>query len=385
MVAESLKIGLIIPGFSASEDDWCIPAQLNLVRRLTRQVEVHVFPLRYPFHRRPYTVYDAVVHPQGGAETRGIRRLPLLRRAVAAVIAEHRSRPFSALHAMWADEPGFVAVAAGRLLGVPAVVTLLGGELVGLPDIRYGSQLSRISRWLVRLALRGAARVTAGSAYMRRLVQPYVPPDRLLPIPIGVDTRLFYPAARSIDSTPLVEGEMKLMHVASLVPVKDQATLLRALPRVVEQVPGVHLHIVGDGPLRDDLEGLAGSLGVTKHITFHGVVPYEHMPTYYRAVDLCVLTSRHESQGMVILEAAACARPTIGTAVGLLPDLAPATRAVPVGDDRALAGALLRVLQDPSALTAMRQASLEAVKAGYSLAHTVDALLALYAGLAGRR
>ncbi len=374
-----MKTGLILPGFSAGESDWCIPAQLNLVRRLACRAEVHVFPLRYPHHRRPYTVYGAAVHPQGGAETRGVGRAALLARTLTAVAAEHRRRPFDILHGMWADEPGFVAVAAGRLLGVPAVVSLLGGELVGLPDIGYGGQLSRINRWLTRVALRRATRVTAGSSYLRRLARPFVSPERLLPIPIGVDSGMFHPGPAS--PMPLSEGETKLLHVGSLVPVKDQATLLRAFSQVVEGVPGIHLHFVGEGPLRRDLESLAESLGIASHVTLHGAVPHGQMLAYYRAADLCVLSSRHEGQELVTLEAAACARTTVGTAVGLLPDLTPASQVVPVGDAEALADALLGTIQDRQAITVIGQAGLEAVEAGYILERTVARLRALYVDL----
>ncbi|MCZ7545184.1 MAG: glycosyltransferase family 4 protein [Anaerolineae bacterium] len=119
-----MKLGFVLPGFSASEADWCIPVFLNLVRALARDHEVHVFALRYPYERRTYTVYGATVHALGGATARGLRRVPLLVRAVRAVVAEARRRRFDVLHGIWADEPGLVAVAAGRMLRTPAVVTL---------------------------------------------------------------------------------------------------------------------------------------------------------------------------------------------------------------------------------------------------------------------
>lgn len=376
-----MRIGLITPGFSGGKHDWCIPVLLNLVRDLARHHEVRVFTLRYPYRRDTYQVYGATVHAFGGALTAGSGRLPLLARALASIVRQHRRRPFDVLHGMWTDEPGFLAVTAGRLLRVPAVVSLLGGELVGLPDIGYGGQLSHINRWLIRVALRGATCVTAGSTHLCRLAQPYVPPGRLRLMPLGVDTEMFHPEPTPTNPTSLTEGESKLLNVASLMPVKDQATLLRALSRVVDQAPGVHLHIVGDGPLRRDLESLAESLGVAHRVSFHGAVSHDRMPAYYHTADLCVLSSRYESQGMVILEAAACARSTVGTAVGLLPDLVPATQVVSVGDDQALAEALLTTLQDPRALATMGQASLKAVEAGYTLEQTITRLCALYAEL----
>jgi len=380
-----MKIGIVVPGFSASERDWCIPAHLNLVHRLSERAEVHVFPLRYPHRRRSYRVHGASVHPQGGAQRRGWRRMPLLLRSLAAVRAEHRRGPFDVLHAICVDEPGFVAAADGLLLGVPSVLSLFGGELVGFPDIGYGGQLSRANRWLARVGLQRATRVTAGSGYLRRLAQPYVSPERLLSIPVGVDATRFHPRAGAVDPPPLAAGEIKLLHAASLVPVKGQNVLLRALERVHERVPDVHLHVLGDGPLREELGGLSESLGVGGRVTFHGAVPYEEMPAYYRAADLCVMASRHEGQELVTLEAGACGRATVGTAVGVVPDLVPRSCVAPVGDHRALAEVLVRVLQAPEVAVSLGRASLEAVRAGYTLERTVDAFMRLYGELAEER
>ena len=143
-----MRLALITPGFSADETDWCIPALLDLVRELSRRHDVHVFTLRYPHRRSRYQVHDAAVTSLGHGTSGGLRRVPLLQHALAAILAEHRQRPFDLLHGLWADEPGFLAVAAGALLRRPAIVSLLGGELVGFPDIGYGGQLSRANRWL---------------------------------------------------------------------------------------------------------------------------------------------------------------------------------------------------------------------------------------------
>lgn len=380
-----MRIGLITPGFSASETDWCIPALLNLVRALARQHEVHVFTLRYPYRQRSYSVYGARVHAFGGAVVAGFGRVPLIGRALARIVSQHRRQPFDLLHGLWADEPGFLAVTASHWLKGPTVVSLLGGELVGLSDIGYGGQLSCIGRWLIRFSLRGATRVTVGSTYLHRLARPYVASERLLRIPLGVDTDLFYPESRPASSSHLLEGRIKLLHVASLIPVKDQSMLLHALSQVVIQEPNAHLHIIGEGPLRRNLEGQVKRLGVTNHVTFHGAIPHERLPDYYRSADLCVLTSRYESQGMVTLEAAACARTTVGTAVGVLPDLTPATLAVPVEDASALSEALLTTLQDLPTVAALGRASLAAVAAHYSLEQMLEKLCCVYAELSATR
>ncbi|HEX9923379.1 MAG TPA: glycosyltransferase [Anaerolineae bacterium] len=373
-----------MPGFSADEEDWCIPVLLNLVRELARRHEVHIFTLRYPPHSGTYEVYGATVHAFGGGTTAGFQRLPLLGWALITILGQAHRHSFDILHGFWADEPGFLAVTAGRLGRIPAMVSLSGGELIGLPDIGYGSQLSRLNRHLIRLALSRAAYVTVGSNYMYRLARPQVGSDRLVLMPLGVDTVLFHPNGKGANPSPLIEGTIKLLHVASLASVKDQITLLRALAMVVRSMPEVHLHITGEGSLRCDLEKLAEAFDVRTFVTFHGVVPHDRLPDYYRAADLCVLSSRHESQAMVILEAAACARATVGTAVGILPDLEQAGRTVPVGDAPALARAIMCLLRHPAKRAAMGHTARSLIENSYSLKDTVAMLQRLYAELAAQ-
>jgi glycosyltransferase involved in cell wall biosynthesis len=371
-----MRIGLITPGFSADERDWCIPAQLDLVRLLARQAEVAVFPLRYPHRRQPYAVYGAAVHPQGGALARGVRRLPLLLRGLRALVREHRRRPFDLLHALWADEPGALACLAARRLGLPAVVSICGGELVGYPALGYGGQLGRINRQLTRYALASAKIVTAGSAYLEQLAAPQVPAQRLARLPLGYDPALFHPDMAQGVAT--LAGQVKLLHVAGLAPVKDQATLLRGFALAAAQVAGLHLHIVGEGPLRAQLEALATSLGSAGQVTFHGAVGHEQLPAYYRAADLCLLSSLHESQGMVVLEAAGCGRSTLGTAVGIVPELQPATRAVPVADPQALGQALAALAGEPALLAELGRRCHERVLSEYTVDHMMERIKVIY-------
>ncbi|HEX3723184.1 MAG TPA: hypothetical protein VHV31_10355, partial [Nitrolancea sp.] len=91
-----MRIGLVLPGFSASEDDWCIPALLDLVRTLSQIPGVHVvvFALRYPDRRASYEVYGSTVRPLGGIDAHRSRRLGLWTRAINAIAREHRRAPF---------------------------------------------------------------------------------------------------------------------------------------------------------------------------------------------------------------------------------------------------------------------------------------------------
>ncbi|MCS7311671.1 MAG: hypothetical protein NZ742_01965 [Acidobacteria bacterium] len=108
-----------------------------------------------------------------------------LQRVWVFILRQVRRWAPDVFYALWADEPGFLAVPVGRRLGTPTVVSVMGGELVALPDIRYGGQLSRVSRWLVRVALRDATRVTVGSQTVYRQAEAWVPPERLLRLPLS--------------------------------------------------------------------------------------------------------------------------------------------------------------------------------------------------------
>jgi glycosyltransferase involved in cell wall biosynthesis len=371
----SVKVALITPGFSARDDDDCIPALLTLVKKLVRRgCEVHVFALRYPPARGIYRVGGATVHPMGGGTDRGLRRPVLLARALAAVVREHRRRPFDGLHGIWADEPGFVAVAAGRALRSPSVVTLFGGELVALDDIEYGAQRSALSRLLVSIALRGASYVTAGCSPMLGAVETRIGGARLRSIAMGVDPEEFFPLA---GAEPL-QGRPSLLHVAGLVPIKDQRTLLDALALARARLPDIQLHLVGDGPLRAELTAQVEQLGIARNVTFHGAHPHRAMVDFYRRVDACVHSSRHEGHLMVLLEAAACGRITLGTRVGLIPDFAPREATAPPGDAAALAEAIAWACAERARLAELGERALKRFQSGYTIEQTVEALLALF-------
>jgi glycosyltransferase involved in cell wall biosynthesis len=123
---------------------------------------------------------------------------------------------------------------------------------------------------------------------------------------------------------------------------------------------------------------------VARRVSFHGAVPHDRLPQYYRAADLLVLSSRYESQSMVALEAAACGCPVVGTAVGVLPEL-PGARVVPVGDVAALAEAIIAAVSDRGALAARGRTSLEAARAEFRLERAVDELCSLYRQVLGSR
>jgi glycosyltransferase involved in cell wall biosynthesis len=287
-----------------------------------------------------------------------------------------RHGPFDVMHAFWANNPGFLAALAARRTSMPLVVSLGGGELVGLRDIEYGSQLLLRERLKVRWTMRTAARVTVASGPMEDLArgQGIVPTV----VPLGVDAERF-------EERAAVGGPPRVLHVGSLNRVKDQATLLRAFRRVVDVIPDAHLDVVGEDVLGGVVQADCARQGLTSRVTFHGFLPSDATRAFFRRADVFVLSSLHEAGPLVVLEAAASGVPTVGTAVGHVRDFAPDRAvAVAVGDDGALAEGVLSLLDDEP-----RRWSMGAAVQRWAREHDADATAAafekIYGGLLASR
>lgn len=370
-----MRVGILLPGFSANQQDWAIPVQLNLVRQMAAHDDVRVLALRYPHRRDHYTMHGAAIYSLGAAQARGLHRLRLWMDALFTLRHLHRERPFDVLHAMWADETGLVAAWAGSWLKLPVVVSIAGGELVGFTDINYGLQRSAFSRWIVGQALTGADRVIVACSYAQQLIEQAgyaVAPANIRRIALGVDTTLFRPALRN-SAVP-----QKLIHVASLVPVKDQTTLLRALARLA---PSTTLDMLGSGAQESALRSLATELGLKQRIRFLGAVAHLETAAHYQQAAVNILCSRHEGLGMVTLEAAACGLPTVGTTVGLLPDHPELGISVPIGDAAALANAIQFLLDNPDKRTVWGESARHIVEERFTIQETVRQFRSVYAEL----
>jgi glycosyltransferase involved in cell wall biosynthesis len=167
--------------------------------------------------------------------------------------------------------------------------------------------------------------------------------------------------------------------VARFHPVKDHATLLRAFGPVAAARPDVDLLLVGNGPLRGELELLTRSLGIERRVHFLGV--RSDVPLILQSADLFAMTSLSEAASLTILEAMAARLAVVVTAVGGNPELVrdgAEGLLVPRGDAPATAAALLRLLDDPAAAAAMGAAGRARVEARYRLSGTIENYWRLY-------
>ena len=372
-----MKVAWLVPGFSSDEADWCIPALRDLASEVAQRCDLHIVALHYPFRRDTYRAFGATVHSLGGANRGGAQTPALWREAIRLI---DTLRP-DGLHAFWAYEPGVVA--AWLASKIPVIIHLAGGELIDLPDIKYGLRGKWYVRWLMQWALNRARLVTAGSHYLIEIAEKFTGGREIVFAPLGVPhgphPPALTPSPHPLTPSPKGEGELVILNVGSLEPVKDQAMLLQAFKRVREAVPDARLIIAGQGRLEHDLRALSQELGVANRVDFAGEIAHDQLPALYRQAAVCVQSSRHEAQGMAMLEAAQQGVPLIGTAVGAIADLSPAVAvAVPVGDEVSLAQSVIDLLRDPLRRQRLGQAARDSVAQEYALSRATDRAMMMY-------
>lgn len=368
-----MRIALVVPGgVDPSGEYRVIPALLALLARLSREHEVHVFALAQGVQPGEWQLAGAHIHNIGRPRTRA--------RAVGAIVSRHRAAPFDVVQAIWSGSCGLVAVIAGALLRIPVLIHVAGGELIALPEIGYGGLLGwrgRIREWLT---LHAAARVSAASAPAVAAIAAFG--VRAVRVPLGVDLVAWPP--RAPVRRP-ADGIARLIHVGSLNRVKDQPTLLRAVAALAQQGVDFHLDVIGEDTLGGEMQRLAADVLPAARVRFHGFLPQRLLRPLVEAAHLMLISSRHETGPLALLEAAVAGVPTVGTCVGHIAEWAPAAAlAVPVADAPALARAIARVLADEElrlqlAREALQRATLEDAE------HTARCFQGLYAELVRRR
>jgi len=166
--------------------------------------------------------------------------------------------------------------------------------------------------------------------------------------PIIVD-KIYQLADETVNNVWFSNPEVSvIIAVGRLVPIKDYPTLLKAFKQVLKNQPA-RLVILGSGPEKEKLEWLSSQMGLSESIAFMGFQknPYK----YIKKASVFVLSSLQEGFGNVIIEAMACGAPVVSTdcpvGPGEIIENMKNGILVPVGDEKSMADAILKVLNDP--------------------------------------
>jgi sugar transferase (PEP-CTERM/EpsH1 system associated) len=270
----------------------------------------------------------------------------------------------------------------------------LAARLAGAVLVHVEHEYFSLKRPRARRVLRVLARlchhiVAVGEEVQEFLVSEIgLPRSKVVVIRNGVDVVLYSPQKRVLRAALGFAPEDRLIgHVARLEAEKDQETLLLAFRTLLGAHPNARLVIVGDGSRRDDLRQVSTSLGIAERVDFLG--SRNDVADILPHLDVFVLSSIHEGLPLALLEAMACARPVVATAVGEVPRVVRngiTGVTVPPGDPAALAASLAVVLERAAWAAAMGQAARLLIENTFNIDCSAQQYQALYHTLLdGRR
>ena len=332
-------------------------------RRQTRDgLAVTYVPYVSPPRERSYPAWGAWAAPS----------LALALRRLA------RSFPFEIIHAHNAV-PAADAVRRARLR-TPMVVSVHGG------DVLYTARRSQAGADAVAHGLRAASLVLANSHGIAELSRAHGAGETRV-VHLGTDLPSAQRPAdrdRREGGREAVgrEGTQSLVTVAHLVARKRHADVLRALAVLGQRHPTLRYAVIGDGPERIALEGLAIRLGVAERVDFLGQLSPEEAVERARRCTLFVMPSTEEAFGVAYVEAMAAGVPAIGCRGEPGPEEIAAAGdgflLVPPGDIERLTQRIDELLSDPHRLREAGQRARATVAANFTWERCGEQTLAAY-------
>lgn len=282
----------------------------------------------------------------------------------------------------------------GRLAGIftrrTAVITSVHAwtrdELRGAyGDSRLSVWLHRIDLWMSRLSER---LIAVSCALKDGLISCRISKDKIHVISHGIKVRDFDVNQQEIHTKrralKLLPEEIIIGIVGRLTPVKNHELFLRAAKWVSERNENCRFLIVGDGPLRQNLEYLARDLSIANRVIFTGwvkrIAPLVHL------MDMMVMTSRSEGFGYVLLEGMACGKPIISTSVSEIPRIIIHEKTgllVPPGNHQAIAKSIELLVRNKKLREEMGKRAREGVAARFRIDREVEDTISVYLQVLG--
>jgi glycosyltransferase involved in cell wall biosynthesis len=277
---------------------------------------------------------------------------------------------------------GFWGRLIARLAGVHVIVhTLHEHPVKGFYKPFQSNMFLRLERLSSRFT---NSLITLSERLRRELADEYqiAPRSAITVLPLGFDLTAFAEQPRKVGTfrqTWQIPAETPLVGIIGrLIPVKNHALFLNAIKAVQQNIPNVHVAIIGDGELRAELEQQVHALGLDVAVTFTGW--QKDMPTIYSDLDVLVISSLNEGTPVPIIEALSAGCAVVATEVGGVADLLDngnLGKLVPSGDTTQLAQAIIDTLQQSPNPDIAKQAMLSR----YSIERLVKDLDSLYRGL----
>lgn len=371
-----LRAGLIEGQDFTAIDSEAVAAPLNRLANVLRMGEGKGWTMVTAISALAYPYFERLVWRQFGARI--------------------KAGEFDIVHRITPLSPTIASSLAPKVAaaGVPFVLGPLNG---GVPWPKgFDSERRREREWLSyirgayrlnpahRRMLRSASLILAGSRHTASEIPPrHQHKVRLMP-ENGIDASRFnLAAAQSPD------GPLRGCFLGRLVPYKGPDMLLTAAAPLLRNGRLV-LDIVGDGPMRGELEALAAELGVTRAVRFHGNLPHHEVQEVLVQAHLLTFPSIREFGGGVVLEAMALGVvPLVVNYAGPADLVTPETGyMIPLGTRPEIIDALARQLEalarDRTALVPMAAAARRRVEEDFTWDSKAEQMVDLYRALLKR-
>jgi L-malate glycosyltransferase len=266
-----------------------------------------------------------------------------------------------------------------RLLSIRLVTSLHGRD--AFYKERPKDKYSRAFRFLIHSS---DLVILPSETYRRKLLEAF--PDirqRTIFIHNGINPAQFRPAENGQNTN---EQNRYILCVAELQEYKAIDVLLHAAKPLLASDRSLTLVLAGDGPLRGELEGLANSLGISNQTLFLGTQGATDVARLLHGCETMVLPSRMEPFGIVLIEAMACKKPVVATAVGGIPEIIEHEKSgilVEPENPQALAAGLRRVLTDGDLSRTIAENGYSRVMERFCAAHNGAAYEKAFASILG--
>ena len=353
-------------------------AHLNLVTQYTRTADLDIDILtasETPQYRQEQLgdnvhIHRIGIHKKNPHYWRKAEVLEWLFKAGSYYKKLTAENQYDLVHSFFAFPSGYLCLkTAGQ---IPYILSLRGSDVPGY-NVRLKLDYVLLKR-LFRKIWRHADAVIANSQGLAELAAKFQPDLDIGVICNGINTETFHPALEQQITSPV-----QLLTVCRLISRKRIHLLIEALKKIHQAGLDAELNIVGEGNLLNELQSLAGRLGVSEKVRFHGLVKHEQLPAVYQQNHIFVMSSEHEGMSNAMLEAMACGLPIVTTPCEGVEELVDAANGVVVDKDgpEAIAQAICQRIQQPQEYEKMTHAARERAKE-FSWASTASRYLDLY-------
>ena len=296
MNRKSNSFVMLLPGFPTSENDTtCLPMQQQFVRKFAEmnpEIETIVLALQYPYRRDSYKWKGIRIESFGGRNRTGIRGWINRKRIMNRLMEIHHSTPIVGMLSFWHGECARVGSEFSKMTGATHLNWIMG------QDAR------KKNPYPAKLKLREGDLIALSDFLQDEFERNHdCRPARVITPGIDLDTISPDNNKRIID----------ILGVGSLISLKRFERFIQVVNEVRYSYPDIKAMIIGDGPERKKLEGLAKELDLSNHVRFTGELPYDEVIKKMSQSRILLLPSSYEGFSGVCLEGIACGCRVVST------------------------------------------------------------------------